>query len=87
MCELCTLAEGNIRTKFYYRNSIIIIVDCATCGIPMVTFRHHGLASEDERRKALGIVNSLFDYTGIRGEARKIFDHEHWHIEGAELKC
>lgn len=86
-CELCKLVEGGgVVTRFYYQDGKIAIVDCLTCKIPMVVFKKHGEASEDERRKATAVVDTLFGYESIRKEGRRILDHEHWHIVGAKTK-
>ncbi len=82
-CELCDLVSGNIRTRFYYRDKTCTIVDCSTCGIPMVVLNHHGQASDLEKRLMMADVKYLFIYESIRTEPRKIKDHEHWHLEGA----
>lgn len=83
-CELCDLVGGNVITRQYYRNKTCIIVDCATCHIPMAVIRHHGPASELEKRLMMAAINYLFEYKSIRTTPRKITDHEHWHIEGAK---
>ena len=82
-CELCRLAP---LTPRYYVDKEVVICDCLTCGIPMLVFRHHGEASEEERRRAMNTIDTLFEYEHIRREPRQIFDHEHWHIEGAKTK-
>jgi len=83
MCELCELCTSTVMTKLYFKSDLMIIVDCSTCRIPMLVFRNHGAANEDERRKARNVIDALFDYTALRTTPRKILDHEHWHIEGA----
>lgn len=82
-CELCKLTQWlDIRSKLYYRDDIIYIVDCLTCGIPLIVFVRHGDATDEERRHAMIILDELFTYESVRTKARKILDHEHWHIEG-----
>ena len=86
-CGLCQLVvKRKISTRHYYTNTLITIVDCKTCRIPMVVFNHHGPATEEERRQATGVIDTLFEYASIKKEPRKILDHEHWHIIGAGLK-
>jgi len=85
-CELCKLVEGKIKTRLYCRDSELLIVDCLTCRIPMLVFRHHGQADKEQRRRGLNIVDTLFNYKEIRKEARRIPDHEHWHIVGGKLR-
>lgn len=87
-CELCDLVvKRKIVTRHYYTNSVITIVDCLTCGEghPMLVFTHHGQATDEERRHATGVIDHLFEYESIRKEARKIMNHEHWHILGAKF--
>lgn len=86
-CELCELViNRKFLTRHYYTDSIITIVDCRTCMIPMVVFRKHGAATEDERRKAMATISALFGFSSIRKTGRKILDHEHYHILGAVLR-
>lgn len=86
-CDLCKFVEKEgSDTRLYYQNSVIKIVDCRDCLIPMVVFKRHGSATPRERRLAVAVINTLFEYENIRTQARKILDHEHWHIEGAVLK-
>ena len=82
MCELCDLVEGYVPTHKYYSDSIITIVDCLTCGIPMITFNHHGEITEPEKHHAIADVGYLFLYDSIRTEQKKLKDHIHWHLSG-----
>ena len=83
VCALCDLVAGNIVTRHYYTDSTMIIVDCETCGTPMVVFNHHRDATPDERRQAINVISELFGYSNIRKTSRKIMGHEHWHLLGA----
>lgn len=86
-CELCRLVvKRKISTRHYYTNKIVTIVDCKTCGIPMVVFNRHGQMTEEERRLTMNVIDTLFKYASIRKKPRKILDHEHWHIIKARLK-
>lgn len=85
-CELCILVAGCFKTKVHYRNQLVTVVDCLACNIPMLVFNHCGEATEDERRQAENIIGELFTYSKIRKEAKKILDHEHWHIYGSALR-
>jgi len=41
-CPLCRIyEEREIITRYYYENNIVIIVDCKTCGVPMVVLKRH----------------------------------------------
>jgi len=84
-CELCDLVAGNIQSRKYYRDKTCTIVDCVSCGMPVLVFNHCGQASDLERRLAMAAINYLFTYESIRKEARRIPSHEHWHILGARF--
>lgn len=89
MCVLCKLVEREgADTRLYYENSVIKICDCNACPgpVPMVVFKRHGEATPRERRLAMAVIKELFEPAIIRTQARKILDHEHWHIEGGVLK-
>lgn len=83
-CELCDLVAGDVKTRLYYKDKVCIIVDCLNCGIPMVVIRHHGSASDEEKRLMTNAINSLFTYQSIRTLPRHIPNHEHWHLEEAQ---
>lgn len=86
-CELCGLVDKmEYKTHLYYRNKTVTIVDCLKCQIPMVVFNHHGEATELEERQAMSAINALFTYESISKEAKKIKDHDHWHLLGVKLK-
>lgn len=87
MCDLCKLVEKEgADTRLYFQNSVVKIVDCRDCQIPMVVFKRHGEATPRERWLAMAVIKELFECENIRTATRKILDHEHWHIEGARLK-
>lgn len=85
-CDLCKLLAGDVITRKYYTDKTVMIVDCKTCGIPMVVFNHCGSAAAGERRRAMSVINALFNYKSIRKGGRQILDHEHWHLEDATPK-
>jgi len=78
-CELCALER---RSKWYLENGLMVICDCVTCGIPMLVFRRHGPRMEEEHFKAREKLIELYGkrLVKIRTKARRIKDHEHWHI-------
>jgi len=78
-CELCELER---RTAWHYEDELIVICDCVTCGIPMLVFRAHGPRTEEEHLEARVKIIELYGkrLIRIRIKARKVIDHEHWHI-------
>lgn len=78
-CELCKLER---RSKWHYEDDLVIICDCVTCGIPMLVFKTHGPRTQEEHLDArIEIVEQYGKrLIKIRTKARKIIDHEHWHI-------
>lgn len=83
-CLLCNLIHGDIKTHLYHQDDNVTIVDCLTCGTPMLVFSLHGPIADTEH--AQRIIDSLFTYDSIRKEPHQILDHEHWHILGAKEK-
>jgi len=78
-CELCALER---RTKWHYEDELIVICDCVTCGTLMLVFRSHGARTEEEHLDARIKIVELYAkrLIKIRTKARKLKDHEHWHI-------
>lgn len=43
-CELCDLIENrNIITEKYYEDAKFMMVDCKSCGVPMLVSKNHGV--------------------------------------------
>lgn len=41
-CPLCKLSQGDIKSKLYYQDEKIIVIDCLThIGTPMVVLKDH----------------------------------------------
>lgn len=86
-CELCKLVNGNITTKKYYSNFLITVVDCKTCGVPMVVLNRHSLNLTNVElakmiTKSVEVGDEMFgkeNYIVDRNQ-RCIKDHLHWHI-------
>jgi len=80
-CELCKLER---KTKWYYEDDHIVILECKSCKIPMVVFREHGMReiSATEEQQIMKIVNNIFktDAFQFRKKQRNIATHPHWHI-------
>lgn len=91
-CLLCHLwHDREIVTKFYYEDTLVIIVDCQGCKAkapqldhPMgVIKRHDRVATEQEKRHAGEIVQRLWPGCVVHWGLRKIKDHIHFHVKPA----
>jgi len=78
-CELCVLER---LTPWHYEDDVLIICDCRTCGTPMLVFRKHGERAQNEHHYARIKLLELYRkrLIKIRVKARKVKEHEHWHI-------
>jgi diadenosine tetraphosphate (Ap4A) HIT family hydrolase len=85
-CPLCKLATGNIKTKLYYQDKIVIIVNCLTCKIPMIVLKRHTMKPNNFERAHMEMVpKELFGPNiKFRKKPSKILDHIHWHILGGK---
>lgn len=90
-CELCKLVNGNVITKEYYSNSLVTVVDCETCGVPMVVLNRHSMDPTEVELdemidKAVWIGNEVFkrDNYLVDRKQSQIKDHLHWHIRRKE---
>jgi len=82
-CPLCRLARGlDRKTRVYYEDSMCVVVDCQTCGVPMLVFKFHREWSRSELDYCLDVAHILFGWSrfNVRFQRRKIPDHPHFHI-------
>jgi len=86
-CPLCKLAAGDIKTKLYYQDKLIIIVDCLTCGIPMVVLKEHKMnANNFELGHMEMTAKEIFGKDiKFRKTQRQVKNHLHWHIVRANV--
>lgn len=84
MCELC---ERKSKTKLYYEDQLVWVVDCDTCHTPMGALKRHTLeptmAEAESLERALNMVGSQVLGDGrfrIDRNMRKIKNHLHHHL-------
>ena len=80
-CELCKLVfNGNIKTKKYYEDDLVIIVDCLTHkNTPIVVLKEHRLLRhKSEQEHIEGICLHLFPERQFRMKGMKKIKF-HWH--------
>lgn len=86
-CPLCDLVfNRNIKTKLYYEDSKVIIIDCQTCGTnnPLIVLKRHTMKPNNFE---LGHMEMMAKETfgpniKFRKKPHQILDHLHWHILG-----
>lgn len=85
-CPLCKLAAGNVRTKLYYQDKWVIVVDCLTCGAgyPLIVLKEHTMKPNNFEIVHMEMVSKeLFgENVKFRKKPRQILDHLHRHILG-----
>jgi len=85
-CPLCKLATGSVKTKLYYQDKVVIIVNCLTCGIPMIVLKRHTMKPNNFELGHMEMVSK--EVFGLNIKFRKkpsqILDHLHWHIIGGD---
>ena len=78
-CDLCVLKK---KTKWYFENKDFAIIDCETCHIPMVVWKHHGI--KPDKKKVQEMQEKAKEIFGenitFRMLMRKIPEHYHFHI-------
>jgi len=80
-CELCKLIEGNIITKKYYEDDIIIIVSCEHCNVPLLVLKRHTMQpTKNELSHMNRLMINRFPDRYVRKKQRSIQDHLHWHL-------
>lgn len=81
-CDLCVLERC---TRWYWESKYFVVLDCRTCGVPMVVLKRHSLdLTEDEQVELDSIAQEMPDLQmgnfTFRGTMRKIPDHWHQHL-------
>jgi len=81
-CDLCRLADGDIKTRKYFENHVCIIVDCSTCGPnhPMIVLKRHTMKpTQSELESMEQITRMLFPKMKWRDNPAQRKNLEHWH--------
>ena len=82
-CELCTL---KVKKKVYFEDNDLIVLDCASCLVPMIVWRKHTM--ELTKRMEIKMIAVLEAIGFIFFDAQKFYidrqqravpNHLHWH--------
>lgn len=77
-CALCVLAP---KTHWYYEDDQCVLLDCLTCGSPMVVSKRHDEWTEDELADLIELATEGFPDLQPRLRRGSIPDHPHFHME------
>lgn len=80
---MCPLCERKLITKLYYEDGDLWVVDCKTCGVPMVVMKGHSTFIADEDYSyMMHKIQEIFGETGyiVDSEMRTIPEHYHVHL-------
>ncbi len=82
-CPLCKLT---IKSKVYYEDRIVTVLDCMKCKIPMAVSKRHTMKMGlYELSHILNIILKLFGpAVMLHTDQRSIPEHWHTHIEVVE---
>lgn len=77
----CPLCRREARTKHHFEDDVLWVVDCLTCGVPMVVLKRHVATPTDwERAYAKRIGEALFPEARFDDTPRSIPEHWHAHL-------
>jgi len=81
----CDLCKREPRTRQYYEDSKLWIVDCDTCGVPLIIWKEHVMeVGVEDVTHMLQVIEKIFPDMGdgyyLDSEMRKIPEHKHWHL-------
>lgn len=80
----CLLCKKEVKTKFYYEDDNIWIVECETCKCPLIVYKKHQEKFPPiQMSLALKRCKKLFGdrYTYVPDmKMRSIRDHAHFHL-------
>lgn len=81
-CPLCNLCDGDIKTRLYYEDDMVIVVDCLVHeNSPIfVIKRHDSEATREELKKVEYLQKALFPERTFRS-MHSILTHWHSHAE------
>ena len=81
-CPLCNLCDGDIKTRLYYEDDMIIVVDCLIhTGSPMfVIKRHDSKVTKEELKIVEKLQKAFFPERKFR-LMHSILTHWHSHAE------
>jgi hypothetical protein len=83
--ERCELCEAAAITPWYLDDELCWIADCEACDVPMVVWKVHDPAPDDEtkaelHRRLAAVVEELFDFEHyVDDNLRSIPTHYHAH--------
>ena len=80
-CPLCLVGQGlpsARRTAWHHEDETLVVLDCESCGVPMLVFRNHGPRSTAEHAHAMAVAGRL-GLSVTRRTWKKCPGHEHWH--------
>jgi len=84
--NLCELCELKIRNNVQFEDDDLIVLDCASCEVPMIVWKEHTM----ELTKNMEIkMNAILEAYGFRifgsqkfyidRQQRAVLNHLHWH--------
>lgn len=78
--QACSREE--YRNEALLPEQVVIVVDCLTCGIPMIVLKRHTMKPNNFERVHMEMVaKEIFgENIKFRKQQRQIPDHLHWHI-------
>lgn len=84
-CPLCKLAAGDIKTKLYYQDKIVIVVDCQTCGPnhPLIVLKRHTMKPNNFERVHMEMVPKEIFGENVKFREKvghPEWEHLHYHI-------
>lgn len=83
-CQLCNLCKGTgTITRKYFENDDMLIVDCATCFVPMAVWRTHVAHITYAQKKYVeDIIRREFPWGNyyIDDNMKSIPEHYHCHL-------
>ena len=86
MCKLCDLVQKrDIKTRLYWENDRLMMVDCETCGVPMIVLKDHK-ADFPEADQMVHLFYAHADKGAdmrnweVDFNMRQIVDHWHCHL-------
>jgi len=77
----CPLCDREPRTTCYHEDDFVWVVDCSSCGTPMIVWKGHiDELTEEEESYVANILEQLFGHAEVYDERRTHPDHWHAHL-------
>ena len=79
LCDFAVRIDRNYE-RIYHRDSEFVIVDCLSCGLPMIVWWKCEEPTDEAKERALHVAEQLLGYKATLRNERMNYSHPHEHV-------